>query len=1283
MMHMAKKYLALAAAVTMTALGSTGCSKQSSVGVDRKNAGATVAVDMSSVAAVIGDIGRLEVQIQDLGNAPTFPAFTTVLTQKANNVWSGQISNIPANPTPGSTRRFIATAYNKLPTHDAIYSGQTDAPVIAGQIANVTIIMQEINPQLGPNNSAPRITSITSTASYVGQSQKGTFTVAAMDPDHVTSPGGPFDGTPLGYQWSSNCTAGALSFDTGTDTTPVATWTAPGVNSTCTIAIRVSETGIAQPLSVTTYFTVTVNANFGDAKVLAFPNSFPIVTVQGNFRYNYFADVLTMPWVGQEGDLHFTATDPDGDNVTYTLDAQCGGAAIAGAYFSDVSYTTTAVSAFNPTFGQGNYGPGHAAGTTLGALVAHYTVPTDDCQFRIQVQDLCTNGNCIGDPTAVGTIADGQPKVGIVNGVTVHSDTIGYINATHPARAVRAPIIERETSPNQDGLASNGAQSWDLKKMTIVDPGQTVLLQVYADDRYEKGNLSATWLCNVGTPNSVTNSYTTVDPSVGSTTYVSELSWTAPASLSIDMSCQATITSSSGAPSTVGLFRFSGSDPCIGQADNAACNDLNPCTTGDHCVAQKCTGTPVVCVAPTDPSAFGATNGQCRQAGVCQQTGPQAGQCSYAPVNDGNGCNNDSNGCTSGDSCQAGSCVAGSGVVCNATAPANYTPPNGYCYAAAGTCRSTSSATFACDPIALPATTACSVGNAAVKCSGANTFASFACDGAGSCVGSSPTACNNTPPCITGNSCSAASGTCAGGTVAPATTPCNDGKFCTTGDHCDGTAGNCVGGSPTCAAGQRCDDTLAMCIPMVTPQSFADLLVTPPAGLAMDVNGNTYATATIITNVATAFGPGPNTTMVKSSGGNDIFIAKYDVNGQIQWAAAIGDDTLASTNQNGARVAISNNGTMVLAGKFAGQMTFGTNVLSSTPTINYLAAVDGNTGSPTIAPTRRWGAQFDLGANGDVKAIAAHPNRIDNRIAVCGNASIAATGLVPGATYGGGSTDLVLAVFDSNGNRLWSIQLGGTGNETCNTVAFDDNGDVIAAGQFDGATLTLPGSSPITLTGPGSTSRKFMWIARFAGAGLSGGADVKAAQVYSGSAGAVNPTSIAIATHAGTGGDVLVAANFTSDVTVGTPITAVGADDTFVAKFNDAALTPSWISPVQFGGNGIDQSLGIAATSTGDAIVTGKFQAAWSIGPALTSAGGYDAFVAKINGAAGILDDAHRYGNAANQTGDAVVVNRFGVTPDQITFGTSIASGADFGPPAGAVTPLGANDAVLVFSRLQ
>ena len=87
-------------------------------------------------------------------------------------------------------------------------------------------------------------------------------------------------------------------------------------------------------------------------------------------------------------------------------------------------------------------------------------------------------------------------------------------------------------------------------------------------------------------------------------------------------------------------------------ADDTACDDANGCTTGDHCTAGACGGTGLDC--------SGMTSG-C-MVGVCD---PATVTCSAMVAPDGTSCN-DSNACTTADTCMAGACGGTPLTHCNA-----------------------------------------------------------------------------------------------------------------------------------------------------------------------------------------------------------------------------------------------------------------------------------------------------------------------------------------------------------------------------------------------------------------------------------------------------------------------------------------------------------------------------------------------------------------------------------------------------------------------------------------
>jgi hypothetical protein len=702
-------------------------------------------------------------------------------------------------------------------------------------------------------------------------------------------------------------------------------------------------------------------------------------------------------------------------------------------------------------------------------------------------------------------------------------------------------------------------------------------------------------------------------------------------------------------------------DPNTGHCSNplampgTACNDGNGCTTGDTCgAAGVCAGTAVNCDTPPDAQCQGTLGS------TCTSTGDTTYTCSYIDKVNGTSCNADSNGCTRNDSCQAGVCTAGAPVVCN-------TPTDPQCQSATGTCSSTGNDTFTCSYTPVANGTSCADGNG---CTQNDTCQSGACS-----AGAAVTCSQSTNPC------QAATGTCTstGATTHSCSfanlgdgTSCNTAGPCTTGQTC--TAGVCSGGSPFCLPGQTCNPAGPTCAATaVAPQVARDLPIAGPVGLAIDVSGNSYVAGAIYPSPAPIDFDGHP---VSSGGDADIFLAKYDNAGHATWAVGYGDGAAANP-QIATGAAVTSDGTLAVIGNFAGSVTIGANTINSASQIDFLAGFASATGAGV------WAKQLNDGVNGQLKAIAANPNDASaahgNRIAVCGFANSGApTDLVGAGATNPGGNDIVIGVFKSDGTKLWARQIASTAvfNEDCSAIAVDDNGDVWAAGSFSGASLDFGGATS-ALTGPGAATRKYTWVAKLNGA--TGAAIFSAG--FSGTAGVVTPAGLAVDAS----GNVVVAGQFTGNVTFGTTtVNTAGVADAWVAKLSPA-LAPVWA--VRLGGAGGDVANGVAVDSFGDAVVTGTFNRTTSGAAVLTATTttASNPFVLKLNGLTGATDSAAAYGCDATSSGDAVAVNRFGATPDQISLAGSFGSTLTFGAPgtASPVTSVNPTDVYFVAAKLQ
>jgi hypothetical protein len=90
--------------------------------------------------------------------------------------------------------------------------------------------------------------------------------------------------------------------------------------------------------------------------------------------------------------------------------------------------------------------------------------------------------------------------------------------------------------------------------------------------------------------------------------------------------------------------------------------------------------------------------------------------------------------------------------------------------------------------------------------------------------------------------------------------------------------------------------------------------------VALDSAGNIYATGVFEATVD--FDPGDGTAQRKSNGKADVFLIKFDANGQFQWVDTWGGPGYTDKNDSGNAVAIDLNGAVYVAGEYEGACDF-------------------------------------------------------------------------------------------------------------------------------------------------------------------------------------------------------------------------------------------------------------------------------------------------------------------------------------------------------------------------
>lgn len=416
--------------------------------------------------------------------------------------------------------------------------------------------------------------------------------------------------------------------------------------------------------------------------------------------------------------------------------------------------------------------------------------------------------------------------------------------------------------------------------------------------------------------------------------------------------------------------------------------------------------------------------------------------------------------------------------------------------------------------------------------------------------------------------------------------------------------------------------------------------------IAIDPSGNQIITGVFRGTVD--FDPGAaqeDTLYITSNGVDDIFIQKLDVNGNLLWAAGMGD----IGNDRGNAVTTDASGNIYMSGYFIYSMDAdpGTGVFMLAQT-KYTAFVS------KIAPDGNlvWAKQ--MGFPGDWGLAYGFGIALDNNLNVITAGEF--TGRVdfdpgPGTfnmTHNGGSYDGYIQKLDNSGNFIWAKQIAGGGQEHINAITTDNSGNLYTSGSFTGTAdfnpdkklkfqMTSAGSSDVfyqKLDANGS----FVWAKKVGGASgdygyvlhydpFGAGALYSTGQFYGAGDYDLGPGTLIFTPVGGcdlflvkldldgnlswakqiggpdwdSGSDIQTDAagnvylagffygttDFDPDPDAAYYMTANGADDIFIYK-SDSYGNFLWAE--HLGGIGYDAGLGLALDVSGDIIIEGCFQ---------------------------------------------------------------------------------------------
>ena len=203
-------------------------------------------------------------------------------------------------------------------------------------------------------------------------------------------------------------------------------------------------------------------------------------------------------------------------------------------------------------------------------------------------------------------------------------------------------------------------------------------------------------------------------------------------------------------------------------------------------------------------------------------------------------------------------------------------------------------------------------------------------------------------------------------------------------------------------------------------------------GMSIDASHNTYIAGEVEDTVN--FGSG---VFLISSGANDIFLAKYNIGGNIVWAKRWGN----TGNDKALSVAVAENGDCFITGYFSETISIGSTQISSSGGRDIFIAKINSSG------TVQWAKK--AGGNGEDKGLSVSLDKTGN-IYVAGSFTQSAS--FSGNTItNSGKNSAFLAKYNSNGSIQWAKAAGACCDTTqYRSVFVDENSNVYVAGSFKG-----------------------------------------------------------------------------------------------------------------------------------------------------------------------------------------------------------------------------------------
>ncbi len=322
-----------------------------------------------------------------------------------------------------------------------------------------------------------------------------------------------------------------------------------------------------------------------------------------------------------------------------------------------------------------------------------------------------------------------------------------------------------------------------------------------------------------------------------------------------------------------------------------------------------------------------------------------------------------------------------------------------------------------------------------------------------------------------------------------------------------------------------------------------------------------------------------------SNGGRDVFLGKLDGNGNWLWVKKAG----GIGSDAGYDVTLDEAGNCYVTGTFENTASFGSFDLNSSGASDIFAAkldVNGNW---------LWATSAGSNSYDNSRSIAVDAQ---NNSYICGQFVFTAYfGAYSIICAGGFQEDIFAAKLDADGNWLWASSAGGLYANSAYGIAADADGNSYVTGKF----CSTADFGSISLTAAGSSN--------FASDVFAAKLDNAGNWVWAAGAGGTD-NDLGYSIDVDSEGSSYLTGSFRADAYFGADtLSSAGYDDIFVAKLDEQG---NWLQADRAGGDSSDEGAAISLDNSGNANLAGSFKnTAFFDDTVLVSASGYDVFVAR------------------------------------------------------------------------